>query len=249
MTLTTYKDFFWSTSINYLLIPLTLLLFFMSEGIITIFYRIVADFGNVQEGTSSMFGGNFTLYWSILGGLVVLFFIALVIKYYCLAVTLLNASEANHLNMIQSIVRCPGKFFDTTPSGTLVNKFSNDIGIIDNVLFFGMIDALEGPVLIIVAIVNVCQINIYFLIAAAIICFIAVIFFKYARPAIIACKQLDLQKKSPIFQFYSETISGLTQIKVYAQRKAKLQQFSEIINTSSKAIIGFDVVSRGFGFY
>lgn len=71
-----------------------------------------------------------------------MFFIVLVIKYYCLAVTLLNASEANHLNMIKAIVRCPGKFFDTTPSGTLVNKFSNDIGIIDNVLFFGMIDAL-----------------------------------------------------------------------------------------------------------
>ena len=89
-----------------------------------------------------MFKGNFVLYWSILGGLVILFFVALVIKYYCLAVTLLNASEANHENMVQAIVRCPGKFFDKTPSGNLVNKFSNDIGIIDNVLFFGMIDAL-----------------------------------------------------------------------------------------------------------
>ena len=75
------------------------------------------------------------------------------------------------------------------------------------------------------------------------------IFFKYARPAIISCKQLDLQKKSPIFQFYSETISGLTQIRVFGQRKDKLQRFSKIINDSTKAIIGFDVVSRGFGFY
>ena len=36
---------------------------------------------------------------------------------------------------------------------------------------------------------------------------------------------------------------------MYGQRKAKLQKFSEIINESSRAIIGFDVVSRGFGFY
>ena len=77
------------------------------------FYRMLADYENVVEGSSSIFQGNFVFYWSMLGGLVVLFFIVLVIKYYCLAVTLLNASEANHLNMIQAIVRCPGKFFET----------------------------------------------------------------------------------------------------------------------------------------
>ena len=178
-----------------------------------------------------------------------MFFITVVIKYYSLAVALLNASEANHSNMLQSLIRCPGKFFDTTPSGKLINKFSNDIGIIDNILYFALIDALEGPVLIIVAIINVCEINIYFLIAATIISIIAICFFNYSRPAISITKQLDLAKKSPIFQFYGETINGLTQIRVYKQTKAKLQRFSQIMNESSKAIIGFDVVSRGFGFY
>ena len=132
-----------------------------------------------------------------------MFFITVVIKYYSLAVALLNASEANHSNMLQSLIRCPGKFFDTTPSGKLINKFSNDIGIIDNILYFALIDALEGPVLIIVAIINVCEINIYFLIAAAIILIIAIWFFNYAREVIQKCKQLDLQKKTPIFHFFS----------------------------------------------
>ena len=44
--------------------------------------------------------------------------------------------------MIQAIVRSPSKFFDKTPSGTLINKFSNDLGIIDNTMVFGLIDAL-----------------------------------------------------------------------------------------------------------
>ena len=105
--------------------------------------------------------------------------------------------------MIEAIVRCPGKFFDTTPSGILVNKFSNDLGILDNTMIFGLVDAVEGPIMIIVAIVNLSQINLYFLIAAALVLLIAILFFVYGRPAIMGCKQLDLQKKSPIFHFYS----------------------------------------------
>ena len=105
--------------------------------------------------------------------------------------------------MIEAIVRSPGKFFDKTPSGTLVNKFSNDLGIIDNTMIFCLIDALENPTMIIVAIVNMCQINIYFLIAVAVILFIAIMFFLYARPAIQKTKQLDLMKKSPIFHCFS----------------------------------------------
>ena len=83
--------------------------------------------------------------------------------------------------MVHTIVRSPGSFFDKTPSGLLINKFSNDLGIIDNIMIFGLIDALEGPSIILIAIVNIVQINVYFLIAAFIILLIAVFFFDYAR--------------------------------------------------------------------
>ena len=142
VTYSTYKDFFWATSMNYCLIPFTIILFLTSEGIITIFYRFLASFDDVKDGTSGIFGNNFSLFWGILAVLVFLFFIALLIKYYCLNIALLKASEANHENMIHTIVRCPGSFFDKTPSGQLINKFSNDLGVIDNIMIFGLIDTL-----------------------------------------------------------------------------------------------------------
>lgn len=162
---------------------------------------------------------------------------------------LLLANTSIHEMMIEAIVRSPGSLFDSTPSGVLISKFSNDLGVIDNNLIFALIDALEGPTMIVVALVNICQINIYFLIPAAILFTIAIFFFNYSRPVISGCKQLDLQNKNPIFQFYGETISGLTQIRIYNQRMPKILQFSHIVNKSSKASIGFDMVSRGFGFY
>jgi len=42
--------------------------------------------------------------------------------------------------MIHGLVRCPSSYFDVHPSGRLINKFSNDLGILDNTLPFVMID-------------------------------------------------------------------------------------------------------------
>jgi len=44
--------------------------------------------------------------------------------------------------MINGIVRSPCDFFDSTPSGTLINKFSNDLSILDNTLAFAMCEVL-----------------------------------------------------------------------------------------------------------
>lgn len=58
--------------------------------------------------------------------------------------------------MIESILRSPCNYFDKNPSGILINKFSTDLGIIDNNIIHGMMDAVEGPFMIAVALVNMC---------------------------------------------------------------------------------------------
>jgi hypothetical protein len=49
--------------------------------------------------------------------------------------------------MIHSLVRSLCLYFDITSSGSLNNKFWNDLGIIGNILFFVLINALEGPII------------------------------------------------------------------------------------------------------
>lgn len=249
MTLGTYSRFLFSNKSNYVVVPVVFALFLLAEGITTTFFRFLADYDHVVIGTSGPFGNDFGLYWGTLSILIIGYFLVLTAKYFTLNMSLLMASTSIHEKMIEAIVRSPGSFFDSTPSGILVNKFSNDLGVIDNNLVFALIDSLEGPIVILVAIANMAQINLWFLIPAVVIFILAVAFFSYARPVISGCKQLDLQNKNPIFHFYSETITGLIQIRIYDQRLPKLQQFSHIINRASRASIGFDMVSRGFGFY
>lgn len=44
--------------------------------------------------------------------------------------------------MIHNILRCPSSYFDITPTGKLNNIFSNDLGVMDNLMAFILIDSI-----------------------------------------------------------------------------------------------------------
>ena len=153
-------------------------------------------------------------------------FIILVVKYFLVNICLVLDSSKAHEGMIDFFLRGPTSFFDLTPTGLLTNKFTTDLGVLDNSLIIAFIDSLEGPILLGVAIGNMIHVDPWFAIPCGILAIIIFAFFLYSRPIFIACKQLDLQIKAPVFHFYSETIHGLTQIKFYNRRLPRITEFS-----------------------
>lgn len=115
-------------------------------------------------------------------------FVILLLKYYLTYICLLNSNEKIHEEMIHAIVRSPNSFFDNTPIGTIISKFSNDLGILDTSLAMPFIDVLEYSIMILVSFVNICQIEIYFIPPLIIAIIVAVYFFKYSKVVIAQCK-------------------------------------------------------------
>ena len=83
----------------------------------------------------------------------------------CSAVGYLGASGHLHAQMLLAILAAPMSFFDATPAGRLMNRFSKDIEVMDAVLprtfnvflwcFFGVVStigviAASTPLMIIV---------------------------------------------------------------------------------------------------
>lgn len=57
--------------------------------------------------------------------------IALLIQVFALAIATTTASVVLHEDLLHSILRCPMSFFDTTPVGRILNRFSTDIDTVD----------------------------------------------------------------------------------------------------------------------
>lgn len=96
MTFETYKNFFFSSGFNRVLIPVTVLLFIFSEGITTLFYRFLAEYDSVHSGNSWHFGGSWGSFWGTLSLLVGSYFLVLTVKYFMLNMCVLLASEQTH---------------------------------------------------------------------------------------------------------------------------------------------------------
>ena len=52
------------------------------------------------------------------------------------ALSMLKAAAKLHLQLVQYVLRLPMAFFDTTPVGRLLNRFSKDVDALDNTLPF-----------------------------------------------------------------------------------------------------------------
>ncbi|KAG0270862.1 hypothetical protein BGZ95_001422 [Linnemannia exigua] len=134
----------------------------------------------------------------------------------------IQAARTLHDALLTRILRLPMSFFDTTPLGRIVNRFSSDIGAIDSQLpennhdMIGFIFHITGTLLIIGYATPA------FLIAVPPLAFFFFLVQDYYIRSANSLRRLISISKSPLYQHFSESISGVTTIRVM---KGLTQQF------------------------
>ena len=103
-------------------------------------------------------------------------------------ISVLNSNEKIHEDMVMGIVRSPLSYFDVTPSGQITNKFSNDLGLLDNLLALTLIFALERLMVWIVMLGSSLIMNIIYVIPFVGCLGFFIVFFNYSESAVIATK-------------------------------------------------------------
>lgn len=76
----------------------------------------------------------------------------------------LQCSQRLHDLVFSALIRAPMRFFDTNPSGRILNRFSKDLGSIDELLPLTLLDASQCIMVITGALIVTCTVNILFLI-------------------------------------------------------------------------------------
>eukprot|EP00753_Platysulcus_tardus_P008156 PLAT157.2.p1 GENE.PLAT157.2~~PLAT157.2.p1 ORF type:complete len:1456 (-),score=796.76 PLAT157.2:104-3955(-) len=129
----------------------------------------------------------------------------------------LRASRSLHNRMLRRITRAPTAFFDTTPVGRIMNRFSNDTDVLDKKLS----GSLGTYVMRMGALITV-FIMLIAIMPLLLLLFLPVVYGyyrvqQYYSSSSRELKRLDLVSTSPIFAHFSEALSGLLTIRSYQQ--------------------------------
>ncbi|XP_071784198.1 ATP-binding cassette sub-family C member 9-like isoform X1 [Asterias amurensis] len=157
---------------------------------------------------------------------------------------ILRAAKRLHQNVLRNIIKVPLRFFDTTPIGRVLNRFSNDTQLIDARLT-PTINMLLNSLLKIVSavVVNtiVVPIFIVFFIPIAIGYYVLQRYFLATSREL---QRLDSVSKSPVFAYFSESIGGLTTIRAFRSGSRFYKTIIHRINANLSAFLYLQVVNR-----
>lgn len=108
-------------------------------------------------------------YIYIYSGLIVLTIGITLIRSWAFFWMCLRASMRLHDRMFRSISRATMRFFNTNTSGRILNRFSKDMGVVDEMLPMALIDSIQIGMSLITAIIVIAVANVWLLIPTVIV--------------------------------------------------------------------------------
>uniref|UniRef100_A0A8C0VLB2 Multidrug resistance-associated protein 1 n=1 Tax=Cyanistes caeruleus TaxID=156563 RepID=A0A8C0VLB2_CYACU len=154
------------------------------------------------------------------------------------------ASRHLHHNLLHSVLRSPMSFFDRTPSGNLVNRFSKEIDTIDSAIppiikmFMGSTFNVIGACIIILLTTPI---------AAVIIPPLGLFYFFVQRFYVATSRQLkrlESVSRSPVYSHFNETLLGVSVIRAFEEQKRFIKQNDMKVDENQKAYYPSIIANR-----
>ncbi|KAL2644290.1 hypothetical protein R1flu_011877 [Riccia fluitans] len=159
----------------------------------------------------------------------------------------MRAASHMHREMAEKVLRSPQLFFDQNPVGRILNKFSKDQAMVDELLPYtaqGMFENLIGGLGVMVFIAIIMP---WFLLCLPPF----ILLFIYCQQRYVAVsrelKRLDGLSRSPIYAHFAQTLQGLTSVRAYGIEAAMHDHFRDLIDANHRAMISFFHLSRWLG--
>ncbi|XP_027644670.1 ATP-binding cassette sub-family C member 2 isoform X2 [Falco peregrinus] len=156
----------------------------------------------------------------------------------------MRASRVMHQQLLGNILRVPMSFFDTTPTGRIVNRFAKDIFTIDETIPMSFRSWLSCFMAIISTLLMISLATPFF---ALIIIPLSIFYYFVLRFYVSTSRQLrrlDSVTRSPIYSHFGETVSGLSVIRAYGHQERFLKQNESTMDINQKSVYSWIISNR-----
>uniref|UniRef100_A0A665WVS5 ATP-binding cassette, sub-family C (CFTR/MRP), member 3 n=1 Tax=Echeneis naucrates TaxID=173247 RepID=A0A665WVS5_ECHNA len=173
--------------------------------------------------------------------------ILVMISSFTLAMGNIGAARKLHYSLLTNKLHTPQSFFDTTPIGRVINRFSKDIYVIDEALpatvlmFLGTFFVSLSTLIVIVSSTPIFAVVVFPL--ALIYIFVQRFYVATSRQL----KRLESVSRSPIYSHFSETITGSSVIRAYGRNSAFVLMSDMKVDENQKSYYPGIVSNRWLG--
>ncbi|KAJ9496465.1 hypothetical protein H2202_008128 [Exophiala xenobiotica] len=159
-----------------------------------------------------------------------------------------RASWLLHEKLLTSILRAKFKFFDSTPLGQLTNRFSKDIQALDQEVAPVAIGMLHSAASVLTIVILISAITPGFLIPGFFISILYVLTGLFYIHSSRDLKRIEAIQRSPLFQHFGETLSGVVTIRAYGDESRFIQESHLRVNTHNRPFIYLWATNRWLAF-
>ncbi|XP_070798750.1 ATP-binding cassette sub-family C member 4 [Pituophis catenifer annectens] len=252
---TIYKKYF-SAGANYFVIFILLVLNILAQVTYVLQDWWLSYWANQQvmlNVTRMEYGGqniteNLDLPWylGMYAGLTVATILFSILRSLIMFHILVNAARTLHDKMFQSVLRTPVLFFDRNPIGRILNRFSKDIGHLDDLLPLTFLDFVQ-TFLQVCGVVGVAIAVIPWILIPLVPLLIVFIFLRrYFLDTSRDIKRLESTTRSPVFSHLSSSLQGLWTIRAFQAQQRFQELFDAHQDLHTEAWFLFLTTSRWF---
>ncbi|XP_063497998.1 ATP-binding cassette sub-family C member 8 isoform X7 [Symphalangus syndactylus] len=148
----------------------------------------------------------------------------------------LKVAKRLHRSLLNRIILAPMRFFETTPLGSILNRFSSDCNTIDQHIPSTLECLSRSTLLCVSALAVISYVTPVFLVALLPLAIVCYFIQKYFRVASRDLQQLDDTTQLPLLSHFAETVEGLTTIRAFryeARFQQKLLEYTDSNNIAS----------------
>ncbi|XP_057334742.1 ATP-binding cassette sub-family C member 4-like isoform X2 [Microplitis mediator] len=175
--------------------------------------------------------------------LLIVFIVLSILRCHCLIFIGMRAARKLHNLMFTNILQATMYFFNTNPSGRLLNRFSKDVGAMDELLLPFMLQAFLILFDCVGTIINIIIVNPWMIILTVIAGFVFYLVTVYYLITAQDAKRLEGTTKSPVYTHVNTTLNGLSTIRsrgkdVEVMLRNKFDEYQDINSGAWYLLIG-----------
>ncbi|KAI1311964.1 hypothetical protein EDD11_003220 [Mortierella claussenii] len=166
------------------------------------------------------------------------------VTYVAMVLAAVRASTRLHESLLSKLLRLPMSFFDTTPLGRVVNRFSSDIFSVDELTPWNFINVFMCGTSVLGTIIVIATTTPIFLAVVPPLVVVYVLVQTYFIHTSRALKRIESVSKSPIYQHFSETLAGVTTIRALAANDRFIADNAAKADIAANAYFSWVVTNR-----